>query len=480
MSELDNKPEISPEEAREILWRRGNLLFKLDSNQLELYDKYKNSPEKTLVWSMSRRIGKSYTLCVIAIMLCLSKPNAVVKFLQPKQKDVKTNIRPLMREIIADCPEEIRPIEKTAAGIWFFPSTGSQIQFAGCDNGRAESVRGSNADLCIIDEAGFVSDQLEYIVNSILLPTTTMTKGKIILCSTPPKSSSHEFVYFINRARSKDAFSHRNVFHNPRLTKKDIDELAEACGGYGSNNFKREYMAMIVTDVTRAIVPEFDDEELKSKIIREWDRPPFYDTYTAMDVGMKDLTVVLFAYFDFRANKLIIEDEFVINGQQLTTDALAKGIREKETTNFADPFTKEHREPYLRVSDNNLILINDLYRIHGLIFHPTRKDDADAALNNMRILLKDGHIIINPRCKTLIRHLEAGVWNKSKTSFDRSGDDGHFDAIDTLKYLVRNVDFTKNPFPAGFGLGSQANMFFSQNQKQHPKLNNIKKIMNIK
>jgi hypothetical protein len=28
----------SPEEAREILWRKGNLLFKLDPNQIELYN----------------------------------------------------------------------------------------------------------------------------------------------------------------------------------------------------------------------------------------------------------------------------------------------------------------------------------------------------------------------------------------------------------------------------------------------------------
>jgi hypothetical protein len=456
-----DKPQITPEEARKILWSRGNLLFLLDDNQIEMYHKYLNSQSKTLVWSMSRRIGKSYTLCVIAISLCLTKKNAVVKFLQPKQIDVKRNIRPLMREITASCPDDIRPIEKVASGVWYFPSTGSQIQFAGCDNGRAESVRGSNSDLCIIDEAGFVHSDLEYIVNSILLPTTTITKGKIILCSTPPKSATHDFVYFINKARSENAFTHKNVFNNPRLTKEDIDVLAKAAGGYESINFKREYLAQIITDVSRAVVPEFT-EELKSKIVREWEKPAFYDSYVAMDVGMKDLTVALFAYFDYKANKLIIEDEFVINGQQLTTDALARGIRDIEAKSFTNPLSGESKEPYKRVSDNNLILINDLFRLHGLIFYPTKKDDADAALNNMRILLKDGNIIINPRCKVLIRHLEGAIWNKSKTSYERSGDDGHFDAIDSLKYLVRNVDFHKDPYPVGYGLAAGANAFYKQ------------------
>lgn len=470
--------KLTPEQAREILWKKGNLAFKLDTNQVELVDSYKQAKGKIIVWACSRRLGKSRTLCVLAIETCLKKNNAIVKFLNPKMKDVKMIIRPLMRELIADCPDDIRPIEKSAMGVWYFPSTGSQIQVAGCDNGRAESVRGSNADLCIIDEAAFVSSDLEYIVNSILLPTTTTTSGKIILASTPPKSSTHEFVYFKNKAQIEESYVHKTIFDNPRLSKEDIDILAKAAGGYDSVNFRREYMAQFITDQTRAIVPEFAN--IKEKIIKSWIRPPFYHTYVAMDVGMKDLTVVLFAYYDFRARKLIIEDEFVINGQQFTTDALARAIREKESNAFQDPFTGEVRDPFKRVSDNNLILIQDLYRLHGLYFIPTRKDDADAALNNMRILLNEERIIINPKCKTLILHLESGIWNKSMSSFDRSGDTGHFDAIDSLKYLVRNVEMELNPYPAHFGLPDGNNVYYRNNQPSNSNLNSLKKILNIK
>jgi len=446
VSEVD----ISPIEARKILWEKGLLTFKLDPNQLEMVNKFKETSSKVTVWACSRRLGKTRTLCVLAIEACLKSNNAIVKFLCPTQRMVKSNIRPLMRELIADAPEEIRPIEKIAEGVWYFPSTGSQIQVAGCDGGRAENVRGSSGDLCIIDEAGFVSSDLEYIVNSILLPLTTTTKGKIILASTPPKSAVHDFVYFMNKAKAENSFVHKTIFDNPRLTRPDIDVLANAAGGYDSINFRREYLAQVITDTELAIVPEFGTA--KDRIVREWPRPPFYDTYTAMDIGMKDLTVVLFSYFDFRANKLVIEDEFVINGQALTTQALAEGIKQKEQKNFSDPFTGELKPPLKRVSDNNPIVIQDLWRLHGLNFYATRKDDSDAALNNMRILIKDGAVIINPRCVALIRHLEAGIWNKNKTSFSRSGDNGHFDAIDSLKYMIRNVDFTRNPFPPGYGL----------------------------
>jgi hypothetical protein len=148
---------------------------------------------------------------------------------------------------------------------------------------------------------------------------------------------------------------------------------------------------------------------------------------------------------------------------------------------FRDQFTFEQKEPYKRVSDNNLTLINDLQRMHGLLFRPTRKDDADAALNNMRILIASKQIIINPRCKILISHLNAGIWDKSKTKFARSAlKFGHFDAIDSLKYMVRNVNFQANPFPANYGLPSGSHAFYTNGP---PKKNNeemFNRIMNIK
>ncbi len=483
MDIVNSNPEIediTPEYARKLCWEYGVLDFKLDANQLQLKQNYLTCPSRTIVWAASRRLGKSYTLCVLAIEKCLTKKNAIVKYLAATQKDVRDIIRPLMRELIADAPEEIRPIEKKAEGIWFFPSTGSQIKILGCDGGRGDSARGSNSDLCIIDEAGFVDD-LKYIVRSVLKPTMILTKGKLILASTPPKSPSHEFVIFMNQAILDGAFTRKTIFDNPRLTPADIKEIAEEdCDGMDTVDFKREYLAKVVVDRDSAIIPEFEDVE--NEIVQEWRKPPFYNAYVSMDVGAKDLTVVLFGYHDFKANKLVIEDEYVITGKDFTTDKLAKEVKAKEKLLFRDEFTYETKEPYKRVSDNNLILINDLQRMHGLLFRPTRKDDADAALNNMRILIANKQIIIHPRCKILISHLKEGIWDKSKTKFARSAlKFGHFDAIDSLKYMVRNVNFHANPFPANYQKPSGQNAFYPGG----PPNNNVKKemfdrMMNIK
>lgn len=477
----ENVPNsITPELARELLWQEGEVSWLLHEGQQSLYKSYYDCKEKIVVWNCSRRFGKSYTLCVLAIETCLKTPFSIIKYCCAKQIDAKGIIRPLIREIIKTCPKELRPVYKTQERAYVF-TNGSRIELSGLDGGRAESIRGGSCHLAIVDEAGIVSD-LKYIIRAIILPTTTTTKGKIVLASTPPKTPGHSFVIdFLNRARIQGNLVTKTVFDNPSIDQIELEKIIEECGGIDSSDFKREYLCQILLDQEYAIVPEFT-EEVKAKIVKEWPKPPFYDGYVAMDIGMKDLTVVLFAYFDFRNNKIVIEDEFVINGQKFNTKTLAEGIKQKEDNTFTDKLSGEYKVPYLRVSDNNLIVIKDLWDLHGLRFIPTRKDDADAALNVLRNYIQDEKIIINPKCKTLIYHLETGVWNKNKTSFERStADKGHFDAIDSLKYLIRNIRLNKNPYPKFYDMQSRENIWESHEKTTNDNaINVLKSIFGMK
>ncbi len=451
---MSNK--ITLESAKDQLWSRGELTWKLRAHQKALYQSYVDCKDKIIVWNCSRRLGKSYSLCALALETCLKKPNALVKYCCGAQKDAKDIIRPLIREIIEDCPLSLKPEYKTQEGAWVFPN-GSRIQLTGLDRNRAESVRGGSSDLCIIDEAGLVKD-LVYIMTSIIIPTTLTTKGKVILASTPPRSPSHPYITrYVNRARIEGNLVTMTVYDNPHIDKDELDKIIDESGGVDSTDFQREYMCQILKDENYAIIPEFNPKT-EASIVKDWPRQPFYDGYVAMDIGVNDLTVVLFAWFDFIANKIIVEDEFVINGQRFNTNSLSVGIKQKEAEVFTDRVTGEQLSPFLRVSDTALTVINDLYSSYGLRFLPTRKDDAGAALNKVRMTIQNEGIIINPRCKTLISHLKDGVWNKAKTSFERSSE-GHFDAIDALKYLIRTVDPRKNPFPNGYLTKFDSNHF---------------------
>ena len=475
--------DISTKQARALLWHKGILSWKLTSVQKELYSSYTDSSHKIIVWSCSRRLGKSFALCVIAIEQCIKKPNSVVKFVAPTAKQIKSIIKPLFRQLLIDCPKELQPKFKNNDNVFVFPN-GSEIQMAGTDSGHAEALRGGNSNLCLVDEAGFCDD-LNYIIQSILIPTTTITQGKIILSSTPPKSQDHEFTKYIEQAELNGNFIKKTIYDalgpGSQITQAGIDDIIRnIIGGAQSNEFRREYLCEMIVDENHSVVPEFSEEKQKA-IVRDWVRPPHYDIYISGDIGFKDLTVFLFAYHDFRNGKLVIEDELVMNGKKMTTDFLAKEIKRKETELYTNPQTLEQKQPYLRVCDNNLIVINDLHRLHGLVFLPTAKDDSEAALNNMRILIAQERIIINPRCKTLVFHLRKATWNKSRKSYDRSADAGHYDAIDALKYLVRNVQFNKNPFPTNYGMGNSDTWFnLPEKTATSPIQRNIKDIFKIK
>ena len=107
-------------------------------------------------------------------------------------------------------------------------------------------------------------------------------------------------------------------------------------------------------------------------------------------------------------------------------------------------------KPYLRIADNNLQTIADINR-HGLTFIPTKKDDKELQVNNLREWIRGYKIFIHPRCRRLISQLGSTVWNKQRTSYERNSE-GHGDLLDALVYLVRNVRRDRNPFPADHGV----------------------------
>jgi hypothetical protein len=231
--------------------------------------------------------------------------------------------------------------------------------------------------------------------------------------------------------------------------------------------FLREYMCVIAKSPELMVVPEFTDE-VKEKVIKDYPKPPFYDAYVSMDIGGRDWTVVLFAYYDFKANKIIVEDELVFMGHEFRVDDFADKVMKKERQLWTHPLNGEFKPPVIRVADNNnLLLLSDLTYRYNLTFAPTQKVDKMAYLNNMRVKLAEEQIIINPKCKTLIHHLDNATWSSNKKDYTRSGGDNphHWDAVDALCYLVRNVIESKNPYPPGYGAMGRDNYFFRDKEK---------------
>lgn len=449
MSEIVSK-KYSKEVLIEEAWRRGNIsVLKLDPAQKDFDRLVKESKEKIPVILSSRRLGKSWWALVYSIETCLKKPNAVVKFVAPTKEMINDIIEKTMPKILEDCPPLLKPVQLRSKYTYKFHN-GSRLEMAGINSGHADKIRGSFADLCIVDEAGFCNDLLN-TVRSVLIPTTTNTKGKIVLLSTPPIDLEHDFLKLVEDAEARGVLIKKTIYDNPRIQPDEIEQILAAYPGREKHpDFKREYLCQIQKNTELSVIPEFDDELIKT-IVREWHKPPMYDCYVGMDLGFKDLTVVIFGYYDFRAAKLIIEDEIVMNFQEHsnTLKKLVDQMHEKESTIFTDPLTHDLKTPS-RVSDLDYIVMKEIYHFSAgrISFTGAKKDDKQAAINNLRIMVASEKLIINPRCETLIRHLKNAKWSRTtKNTFDRSVDNGHYDAVDALLYLTRAVDYSKNPFP---------------------------------
>lgn len=475
MEKTINKKQIISE-----LWRRGVLKWKLNVNQSLMYDLFYSSDIKRHVWVLARRSGKSYCLVTIAIEHCLRNPNHIVKVLAPTKDQMESNIEPIFQKILDDCPEDIKPTYFKKKYTYMFKN-GAQIQLAGTDKGHCERLRGGDAHLVIIDEAGFC-DNLEYNVTSILSPTTLMTKGKMIFASTPPRESEHDFNMFVEMAQANGTLVKKTIYDNPMLDADMLKSAIEECGGEKTESFLREYMCVFIKDSKTSVLPEFD-EALKTEIVKDWPRPPHFDSYVSMDVGFKDLTVVLFGYYDFRASKLIIESEIVRSGQDLHLPVLTNDILKMEEYLWTNVYSGEVQRPVKRVSDIDYIVMSELSKYSGgsLNFVIADKDNKEAAINNLRVMLAQKRIIINPRCVTLIQHLENVKRKKQDAhAFARSPDNGHYDAVDACIYLSRAVNYNRNPYPSTYGY-EQRDLYINNPDAFKPsQLQAYQKIFNVK
>lgn len=354
-------------------------------------------------------------------------------------------VRPNMRTLLRDCPQNIRPRWNTQDSCYYFPN-GSEIHVAGSNNGHEDDSRGNKSDLNVVDEAGYV-DRLSYLLKSVLLPQTLTTGGRTIVISTPPESPAHELIPILRSAESSRHYFRHTIDQTTHLSQRAKDQLIKSMGGPLSTQVRRELYCEIVTDESRAVIPEFT-EARAIELVRPVPPPTYETPLVAMDVGFEDYSHVLFGYYDFKRAKLCIQRETRI--RRMRTDELAAEVKRVEGELWTGP--KAPRRPVstkpFRVSDVDLILLADMSALHGLHFMPTSKDTLEAMVNQVRIWVQTGRIEIDPCVTHLIRQLKCAIWNKQRTAFDRSAEDGHFDAVAALVYMVRNCPVHANPYPA--------------------------------
>lgn len=405
--------------------------------QKKIFNQFIDASKRSSVFHCARRLGKTHLLCIISICFALRKSNSQIRYASVTQKAVRKMVHPIFKMTFQKMPAKYRGKWNGQEGAYQF-SNGSEIHIAGVNNGHSDDLRGTAADLCIVDEAAFV-DELSYLVDSVLMPQLLTQEGsRLIIASSSPTSPAHEFCDYINKANIEGTY-HSYDIHKGGYKDDLIAEFCSEAGGKDSTAWRREYLNEIVIDEDFAIIPEA--AHFKPGIQYD-DNHKWWQSYVSMDIGIRDLTVVLFGYYDFKRAKLCIEKELVINGPQMTTPILAAGVKKIE-----DHLFKNKSEIHRVADNNNLLLLQDLGYLHDCHFLATSKDSLEAMVNEMRIWFFNNRIEISEECVVLLQSIAFGFWNDNRSDFGRSANLGHFDAIAALMYMIRNIDVTTNPLP---------------------------------
>ena len=436
---IDN--DLVSEIAKSVMWHRGNTLWKMHDGQLVIETAYQSVMGMLFVANCSRRFGKTFWIVKECDKVARSKNKARVKIATAFLTDLEEFIIPAFEQFYEDCPEELRPKWRESKKKYIFKN-GSEIQLIGLDR-KPNGGRGNYCDLYVFDEAAFIKN-VSYIYSSVVVPMTMYRKGaRVIMISTPPKSPDHDFKEFVVKAKAEGAYIELDIYKNPLATPDIIAKYKKEC--LTETDWQREYLCQFVTDQTLAIVPEMAGYNYK------WagrdENYHYYHKYNAMDLGVRDLNINLYAYYDFKRAKLVVERESVMNGPEMTTEKLHKAIAKNELELWADKDGKP-TTPHKRVADNNNpLLLLDLGSIHNMFFHSTSKDDLHAMVNEMRNWFASGRVEIDESCTYLLGSLQYGLWNDKRSEFARSKVLGHYDAVAALMYLIRNIDQATNPIP---------------------------------
>lgn len=440
------------EQVKKLAWQTGRLKYLQRSSQRLLYEAresaYKSS--RKYVFCCGRGWGKSFYLFSGCVETAIQHPGSDSVFVAPVQRKVAEYLEPIARDVLKDCPDNLRPKFYTADLIYKFPN-GSRIIVCGSNQKAFDNIRGGTFKKAAVDEGAY-HDYLIELIERVLLPALNKGNGYLELGSTPPDVEHPFDQRYCTEAELGGYYFHATIY-DAGYPEAQIAEFKREAGWLeGEKRWKSpaheltwriEYMAERgLRNPEKTIIPGWDDKYIKD--IKHDQYYPFFNKVTSLDVGTKhDLTVALFGYYHYLNATLVIEDEFKLPGPEFTTLKLSAAIKVKERNLWGS------QQPAVRVSDISDIQA-DLNSTHGLPFISVSKTELHAMVNRLNMLVDAGRLVVHPRCKLLIQTLKNGIWDKNRQEFAHSEIGlGHMDALASLIYLHMAFEayYSVNPIP---------------------------------
>lgn len=306
-----------------------------------------------------------------------------------------------------------------------------------------ESLKGANLSHVWTDELSvFSQDAYTQVIARVRDPRA---KRLALFHTMTPELMTWVYDEFVVGIRENRELIFGRTQDNPALPKSYVQNLMSRY----SDDLQKMYLeGLFVLISDRAIVPEWNEHYIG--VPEQEGEYKFYHHYVACDWGVRDKTALVFATYDFKRAKLIVEGEYTLTNKDVTTARIADIVKGRCTDLWGD--AKVHRY----IGDNDLQIINDLNITYRLPFVSTDKTDLTSMVNALRLAVQANQLVVDENCKELIGNLRSGVWDKTYKSFERTQLYGHFDLLAALIYLIRNLDKHTNPIPPTYGIANSS------------------------
>lgn len=423
---------------------------------------------------IARQRGKTFTVLTWALQRLGTRPRTTATYLAQTGSNAEAIARDFWRRVGDDLPPEwaARMVDNRLE-----LANGSELVWFGTDNEQFRRRRGRNADVVLLDEAGFYGDLLA--VEQVFTPQLQTTGGVGVYLSSPALVPTHDFSKRCDALAAAGRYVADTFWSNPRIDHEAV--IRSECERLGltreqlltSTAFRREYLAQRVAEETAVALPAWTGEAI-ARLVGEWERPAIFDAYEALDPGRTgDPHAGLFAFSDPSTKTVTIEDEVELRSAVTHIAAWAADLKARESRLWGvtrwdgtllgaadwqrtlgelpeylarSVSQTAPRQPYLRVGDNDGLLLVELAASHGLAVFPTPKHDKHMAVDFVNQCIREGRLRVHRRCVRLLEQMSGTLWNRTRTGWERTDKD-HGDLLDCLVYLLRNVVWTRDPRP---------------------------------
>jgi hypothetical protein len=410
------------------LWRQGDLRYKLWVQQEPIYAAIRALPRHVneAVALCARQFGKSHLGVTLAVEDCIRFPNRCIMIVGPTYEQTRDIVAPRLELVARDAPtgmvSRLKSEKKWRVG-------DSELVIGGFDV-NSSSQRGKTVQNVYIEEVVDAKpDSFMESMRSDLGPALTHSDaGKMIYLTTLPKIPDHPFIIeTLPRADLNGALYVYTIDDNKALTPEQYQACVDRAGGRDSDDFKREYLCLLVRDRNIVVIPDFDE----ALHVSEVDLPLEYKPGIWIDWGgVRDKTVALLVTHDFYNDMDLYWDE-IAWPSNTPTETIVRDLRKQWGADFPGA-------PYIIDAPGQLLV--DLKETHGITSQLPAKGDWKASINQLAVRFAQKKVKIHPRCKLLRQTCRSGTFNDQKTDFSRTESLGHCDAIAAAMYANRGLD----------------------------------------